>query len=306
MTDVDIIHQARAEVGEGPAWDARTGELHWVDILQGTIWTERLDGSAPTARVLDTHVGAVLPAADPGELLVCTRSGFTRLDRASGREQPLAQPLSDRPGVRFNDAKVSPDGRAFGGTMPYDTDAEPGALYRLDGPQTVATVASPLRLANGLGWSPDGRTMYYIDSGARTMWHANYDRDTGAVTSAAPFIEFNLEAGAMPDGMCVDSEGGLWVAIMGGGRIERYSPAGTLDRAVALPLQRPTSVCFAGAGLDTLIVTSLSYQMTEAEWQADPLAGSLLALDVHTTGPAATPWNPELVGAPTRMRNENQ
>lgn len=305
MTDVDIIHQARAEVGEGPTWDARTGELHWVDILQGTIWTDRLDGSAPTSLMLDTHVGAALPAADTGELLVCTRAGFSRLDRATGHEQLLAQPLAERPGVRFNDAKVSPDGRAFGDTMPYDTDAEPGALYRLDAPATVATIAEPLRLGNGLGWAPDGRTMYFIDSGARTMWRASYDTETGTVTGARPFIEFDPAAGGMPDGMCVDSDGGLWVAIMGGGRIERYSPSGILDRAVELPLHRPTSLCFAGAELDTLIVTSLSYQMTEAEWQADPLAGSVLALDVHTTGPAATPWNPELIGAPTSMRNEN-
>lgn len=296
MTDIEVIHRADAEVGEGPTWDARTQELHWVDILQGMIYTDRLDGSAPSSVQLDTHVGAVLPAANAGEWLVCARAGFMRYDRATGEATPLALPLDARPELRFNDAKVAPGGRAFGDTMPYETDAAPGALYRLDGLNQATEVVSSLRLGNGLGWSPDARTMYFIDSGAQVVWSADYDEGSGSVGSARSLIEFALPEGSLPDGMCVDDDGCLWVAIMGGGRLERYTPTGVLDRTIELPVKRPTSACFAGPKLDSLIVPSLSYQLSDEQRREDPLAGSLLRIDIGCTGPAATPWDPTLIG----------
>lgn len=304
MIDIDVIDRGRAEVGEGPVWDARTGELHWVDILRGEIRTDRLDGEPAQTLTLDTQVGAVLPAEDPGEWLICARDGFRRVDRASGLLRKLDAPLSARPGMRFNDGKVGPGGVAFGGTMPYEADAESGALYRLDDGGAATPVVAPLRLANGLGWSPDGREMYVIDSGSKTLFRAPYDADSADLGRAAPLIEFALPEGALPDGMCVDDGGGIWVAIMGGGRVERYTPAGELDRTIELPLERPTSLCFAGLGLDTLVVTSLSYLLGEAELERDPLAGTLLAIDVGCTGPAATPWNPSRIGLARALDSE--
>ncbi|GAA4343400.1 SMP-30/gluconolactonase/LRE family protein [Microbacterium rhizosphaerae] len=304
--EITILYDAHAEVGEGPAFDARTGELRWVDILRGQGWraaaiaaadgTLAAHGAWQEELRVDTHIGAVLPTRDPGELLLVIRDGFVRHDRATGHRIPLAAPLRDRPLVRFNDAKVSPDGRAFATTMPYEAGTDAGELYRLD-PDGATPILGDLGLGNGLGWSPDGRTMYVVDSTAHTVYRADYDPTTGAVGEASPFLRLRLAPDAIPDGMCVDDEGGLWLAIMGGGRLERYLPDGTPDRQVLLPVRSPTSVCFAGAGLDTLIVTSLSYRYSAADHAADPHAGAVLAITgLGVTGPAATPWEPATAG----------
>ena len=304
--EILIIRDEHAEVGEGPAFDARTGELWWVDILRGQVWQDRIataadgtvtaEGAGQLALTVDTHIGAALPSRDPDELLLVVRDGFVRHNRATGHHTPLAAPLRDRPLARFNDAKVSPDGRAFATTMPYDAGQEDGELYRLD-PNGATEVLGGLGLGNGIGWSPDGRTIYVVDSAARTVHRAPYDATTGAVGEPTPFLRLELADGAMPDGLSVDDDGGLWIAIMGGGRVERYRADGTLDRQVPLPVRSPTSVCFGGTDLDTLIVTSLSYRYSAADHAADPHAGALLAITgLGVSGPAATPWDPATAG----------
>ena len=130
---VDVLYDCRLELAEGPAWDARSESLVWVDILHGSVYRARLDTATPPERIdVGTHVGAALPSVVDGELLLCVRDGFARLDIASARLTPVAAPLAERPLSRFNDAKVAPGGRAFGGTMPYRAGDEDAQLYRLD------------------------------------------------------------------------------------------------------------------------------------------------------------------------------
>jgi sugar lactone lactonase YvrE len=241
----------------------------------------------------------------PGELLLLLRDGFY-VRGSDGDVVPLARPLAETPEIRFNDGKVDPRGRAFGGSMPYAVGPPDAVLYRLDSPglspgdesseldsPAVATpCVSGLSLSNGLGWSPDGRQMYLIDSQPGTVWRYDYDLDTGAMSDPEVLLQVSRQGGVMPDGLTVDDDGCLWVALWGAGECHRYSPDGRLDRVIALPVTQPTSMCFAGADLSTLIITTATYGLDEAALAAQPLAGGVFALDANCTGPAATPWRP--------------
>jgi sugar lactone lactonase YvrE len=297
MTSVDILYDCRLELAEGPTWDARSARLIWVDILTGSVYQGTLNPNGqPQHITLDTHVGAALPSEVDGELLLCVRDGFARLTIATEEWTPVASPLADRPLSRFNDAKSSPDGRAFGGTMPYRAGDESAHLFRLDpGPRAVPVVDG-LALSNGIGWSPDGRQMYLIDSAAATLLTCPYDGTDGAVGPVRALIEFDLPAGCMPDGMCVDDDGSLWIALWGCSELRRYSPDGRLDGRVALPVSQPTSACFAGERGDTLVITSASYGLDAGSLAREPHAGSVFAFDAGVTGPPASLWNPDLIG----------
>jgi sugar lactone lactonase YvrE len=297
MTSVDVLYDCRLELAEGPVWDARAGQLIWVDILDGAVYQGDLHADAPAQRTdVGTHVGAALPSTLAGEMLLCVREGFARRNLETGESEPVASPLADRPLSRFNDAKVGPDGRAFGGTMPYRARDEPAALYRLGPGPHARPVIDGLTLSNGLGWSPDGHRMYLIDSGTATVLTCDYDVTDGTLGAVRPLIEFDLPDGSMPDGMCIDDAGCLWIAIWGSGELRRYSPDGQLDRQMTLPVSQPTSVCFAGARGDTLIITSASYGLAPHALASEPHAGSLFAFDPGVTGRPATLWKPELIG----------
>lgn len=303
MTQVDVLQHGEAIVGEGPAWDARTQTLHWVDILAGTAHSTSLDGRTDSFTV-DGHLAGVLPTSDPDQLLLMMRDGF-RLRKADGTLRDLALPLAEHPGIRFNDGKVDPRGRAFGDTMAYDWQtAEPvGALYRLDADRDaltaaspaaeVATIESPTRLSNGIGWSLDGTLMYFTDSGAQTTYVYDYDLDTGTPRNQRVFVEVPPEDG-LPDGLAVDDDGYVWIALHGSGTVRRYTPDGVLERAVEIPATQVTSLCFVGPRLDRIAVTSARYMLSDEALADQPLAGSVFVFDAPTTGPAATPWSPNI------------
>lgn len=280
--DPEVLHDVACDLGEGPSYNAQRDEISWVDITAGRVFRSSGHGP-PTVFDVDHHVGAALPA-DDGGFLLARRDGFVHLG-SGGEQRELALPLVDRPSMRFNDGKTDPHGRAFAGTMAYDIGAEPAALYRLDG-DDAAEVVSNVGLANGLGWSPDGSTMYFIDSVGSVLTKYGYDIDTGAVGDAATLIDFSSASG-MPDGMCVDETGALWVALWDAGEVHRYTPAGELDARVELPVARPTSCCFAR---DRLIITTASYGLTADELNQQPHAGHVFACDVGVGGRPATLW----------------
>lgn len=289
MTTVEVLREAAADVGEGPTWDAATQTLVWVDVHGCAVHREDLAGGF-TSTVLDRHVGAALPSATAGELLLVLRDGFYTL--GPDGPAPIATPLADRPEIRFNDGKVDPRGRAFGGTMPYDTQGDrAGALYRLDPPGVATVCVDPVKLANGMGWTSDERSMYFVDSGTHQVHRYAYDVETGTMAAAELFLECDPAQG-MPDGLTIDHDDCVWIAFWGAGQIRRFTPQGQLDRVVDLPITQPTSMCFAGPDLSTLVITSARFSLDEPALAAQPLAGALFAVDVGCSGPAATPWNP--------------
>jgi sugar lactone lactonase YvrE len=281
----EILVPAGAELGEGPAWDTAADCLVWVDILGKRVHLTAADGTTRAGYTLDRHVGAALPMAGGGYLIV-RRDGFATLDAATGTVTPLLAVLDDRPDLRFNDAKADPRGRAFAGTMSYDgSSSGRGALFRLDPGPAAATVFEPTSISNGLGWSPDAAHMYFIDTPAGTVTRFGYDVGTGTPHDPQVLVE-----APSPDGMCVDDDGCLWVALHGGWAVHRYTPAGRLDAIVRLPVANVTSCAFGPGG--RLYITTGINGLPAEKLAEQPLAGGLFVTEPGVGGPAAVPWRP--------------
>jgi sugar lactone lactonase YvrE len=279
---LDVAVGAAAVLGEGPTWDGATGTLLWVDILACEV--HRFDPAAGRDTVLartPQHVGAAKPRA-AGGVVVNLRDGIGRYG-ADGAFDWLATLGGD--GVRGNDAAVDADGRLWAGTMRYDERPGGGRLYRVDPGGEVVTVLPEVSISNGIGWSPDGRRMYYVDTPTRRVDVFDVDRDTGLVARRRQFIDL-ARAPGFPDGLAVDADGCLWVAMWDGGAVHRYTPDGVVDRVVGVPATRSTSCAFGGPGLGDLYITSATAGLDPAKLAAEPLAGSVFVL------PGAGPGRP--------------
>ncbi|GAA2883558.1 SMP-30/gluconolactonase/LRE family protein [Streptosporangium fragile] len=285
--EAEPVLRIRADLGEGPAWDAARERLVWVDITAGAV--HLLDPATGVDRAVDVgiHVGAAVPTAD-GELLLAVRDGIARLS-AEGTVRMVAEVEADVPGNRMNDAKCDPAGRLWAGTMPYEATPGAGALYRYDG-ASVVKIRDGVSVSNGLGWSPDGTVMYHIDTRAQRVDAYAYDAATGDIRDRRTAVGIDPADGS-PDGMTVDDDGCLWVALWGGSRVRRYTPGGVLDREVRLPVTQVTSCAFGGPRGDVLYITSAAHGLDPAALAGQPLAGSVFAVEPGVTGRPAVPFS---------------
>ncbi|WP_077795930.1 SMP-30/gluconolactonase/LRE family protein [Streptomyces sp. JHA26] len=265
----EVAVRAEAALGEGPTWDADAGLLIWVDILGFRVHTYDPVSGRRTVRTTEQHVGAAKPRAGGG-LVLNLRDGIGLVDPDGTFRLLHHDPV---PGRRANDAAVAPDGSLWAGTMRYDEAPGGGTLSRLTGDGTVTTVLDDVAVSNGTGWSPDGRLMYYIDSPTRRIDVFDHDAARGGVGDRRPFVTLEEDAG-FPDGLTVDAEGCVWVALWGGSAVRRYTPDGTLDRVIDLPVPLVTACAFGGAGLTDLYVTTARTGLTAPH----PLAGSVLVV----------------------------
>jgi sugar lactone lactonase YvrE len=259
---------------EGPVWSDGWGGLRWVDMLAGDVLSLAEDGT-----VRRRHVGAVAAALRPrrgGGAVIAVERGFT-LEDADGTLTPL-QPVWSDAGVRMNEGGCDPDGRFWCGSMAYDQRPGAAALYRLDPDGTVRAVLEGVTVSNGLDWSPDGSLAYYDDTATHRVDVFDYDRDAG-LTGRRPFVQMPDDGN--PDGLTVDAEGGVWVALYGSGVVHRYTPAGVLDDVVEVPTAQVTACTFGGPRLDQLFVTTSREGLAPGD---DPLAGSLFRTDVGIAG----------------------
>jgi len=274
----EVYHRADAELGEGPCWDPDRGALIWVDILRREVHLST-PGDDRIHRTPD-YVGAAVPAAD-GELLLAM-DGFAALDLDSGVIRPVAA-IPRKPSVRMNDGKCDPAGRFWAGSMHVDDVPGAGALYRLDGPGAATRVIDRVTISNGLGWSPDGAWMYYIDTPTRSVRRYEFDHETGELGTGAVLIDTSRHPG-FPDGMSVDAEGNLWVAFWDGGAVRCFSAEGALLEELPVPVRRPTSCSFGGPELRQLLITTARRGLSEGELREQPLAGSVLVVEPGVTG----------------------
>ncbi|EFE69683.1 calcium-binding protein [Streptomyces viridosporus ATCC 14672] len=268
-TAYEVAVRAEATLGEGPTWDPAAGRLLWIDILASRVHTYDPATGRRTLRRTDQHVGAVKPRAGGG-LVLNLRDGVGLLD-PDGTFRWLHRDAV--PGRRGNDAAVAPDGTLWAGTMRYDEATGGGTLSRITGDGTARTVLDDVTVSNGTGWSPDGRLMYYVDTPTRRIDVLDHDPATGRVTGRRPLAEIEEGAG-FPDGLTVDADGCVWVALWDGAAVRRYTPAGDLDRVIPLPVPRVTACAFGGAGLTDLYVTTARVGLPAPH----PLAGSLLVV----------------------------
>ncbi len=274
--NVELVLDAHARVAEGPVWDDVSGTLVWVDIMGNAV--HRYDPARDRDKALDVGqpVGAAVLRRDGNGLVLALRDGFGVLDEKAGQVEMVAAVEADVPTNRMNDGKCDPAGRFWAGTMPFDPPpgSARGALYRMDKDFQVTAVVSGVTLSNGMDWSPDGRHMYYIDSMTQGVDVFDFDAATGSLGQRQRLITVAPEEG-LPDGMTVDAEGGLWVALHGSGSIRRYTPNGHVDRVVRVPPTMVTCCAFGGPDLTDLYITTMTFGMSEEARRAQPLAGAI-------------------------------
>jgi sugar lactone lactonase YvrE len=286
--EVTAVAEVGADVGEGPSWDAASQTLSFVDVSPGRIY--RLDpGSASPSHVeVGQEVGAAVPRS-AGGMVVAVRDGIGILDEGTDKVNIFAPIEGDDPGNRMNDAKCDPQGRLWAGTMAFDFHAGAASLYRIDADRAVTRVMADLTISNGLGWSPDGDVMYFIDSGTYGLDAHAFNGSTGEIGPAERLITFAPEEG-MPDGLTVDAEGGIWVALFGGSQVRRHAPDGSVLGSVKLPATQVTSACFGGPDLQDMYITTAAFQLDAAELEQQPLAGSVFTCRPGVTGLPSTPY----------------
>lgn len=285
LVKVDVVLEAGARLGEGPLWDPRESVLRWVDILPGLVHRFDPESGEDTSFEVDEPVGTVA-ARSGGGLVLATRSGISTSEVDGSAPTRLHEVATDPAGGRFNDGKADRWGRFWAGTMLEGTRGA-GAFYRLDADGSLHTVLTDVSVSNGMGWSPDGRTMYYVDTPTGGVDAFDHDPDTGEVTNRRRLVE--IERG-WPDGMTVDAEGNLWVALWDGWAVRRYTPEGRLTHTVELPAQRVTSCAFGGPDLSTLYLTSAREGLPEAVLANQPQAGSLFAIEAGVSGQEPGEW----------------
>ena len=266
---VDVAVSRRAQCGEGPVWDADAGVVHWVDIVQGEMLVTAFGTGETRAIRYPEMVGAVAPRVGGG-VVAAVASGFVGFD-PDGIVDTRADILP--PGVRMNDAKTDPAGRFWAGSCDMSFAEGLGSLWRLDENWEATPVLRGLALPNVLGWSPDARIFYLVESQARQILRFGFDAETGTLTSpASVLVDADAFPHGLPDGLAVDARGHLWVAEYGGSAVHEFSPEGRRLRTVQLPTTQTTSCNFVGPALDELWVTSAAQQIDPAD---DADAGSI-------------------------------
>jgi sugar lactone lactonase YvrE len=280
LPEAELFVDARARLGEGPVWDARSGRLIWVDIEGAALHSTHPETGDTTTQPMPSPIGIAVPRQSGG-FVAALEDGFHAID-PDGRTELIAEIDNRARGLRFNDGACDPAGRFLAGTMAYDFKPGAGSLYRLEPDLRVSRLIDSVTISNGLGWSPDGGTMYYVDTPTKRIDAFDYDVDSGAISRRRPFVE--IEGEGRGDGLCVDVDGAVWVALWPGWSVRRYLADGTLDAILPLPVAEVSSCVFGGPSLDKLFITTAWSTLSDEQRAAQPLAGSLFRASVGTRG----------------------
>lgn len=287
--DAELLVDARAELGEGALWDARERVLYWVDITGEAVHVFDPASGKNTSHPVGQKVGTVV-CRRSGGLMLAVHHGFARFGLDSRSLEIVADPESATPTNRFNDGKCDPAGRFWAGTMDLDGKKGAGALYRMDADGKVHRMLGGVSCSNGIVWSRDARTMYYIDTPTREVSAFDYDRATGSISNRRAAVRVPESLG-LPDGMCIDAEDNLWVAMWGGSSVTRWDPAtGTLVASYPLPASQVTSCAFGGEKLDELYVTTARVSLSAEALRKEPHAGGLFRLRPGARGVPAVEY----------------
>jgi sugar lactone lactonase YvrE len=284
------IVKSENTLGEGPLWHSVHQMLYWVDIEKKV-----LNGFEPHTKrhrqwSVPKRIGTVVQGSN-GSLVLGLQGEVAALDPLTGQVRTLLELESNLPDNRCNDGKCDPAGRFWVGTMQLETKPKMGSLYCIDKDLRVQKVLTGLTIANGMGWSPEGEFMYFIDSADHNVRRYRYTRDHAILQEEKVILRFDNE---LPDGMCVDSEGMLWIGFWGGGRVGCYDPAtGRQLVDIEVPAPNVTSCCFGGKELTTLYITTAREGLTDEQLKQFPLSGSLFMCDLEVRG-----LNADIFGMP--------
>lgn len=264
-------------LGEGPVWDEQSQSIYWVDILNAILHHYHPATGAYRDWELPSMLGAVACCED-GRMIAALQTGFAFLDLESGALEPILDPEAHLPNNRFNDGKCDPLGRFWAGTMDLSEKRGAASLYMLDHDLSCTPKVSGVTISNGLAWTSDARTLYYIDTPSRSVVAFDYDLAFAKISNPRTVLEIPAEEG-FPDGMTIDTAGKLWIAHWDGWQVARWDPlSGKKLDSIRLPAARITSCTFGGRELEDLYISSAKVGLSAPQLAEQPLAGSLFVI----------------------------
>jgi len=286
--NVSLVSDTNALLGEGPVWNSKTGQLYWLDILSHNLHIHNPSQPQHDEIIhIPPYISSVIPTQSGG-IALTLQDGFYSYDLATKQTSLFASAEADLADNRFNDGKCDPRGRYLAGTMSLTNQHAKGSLYSMDQEYNVTTLLEDVSISNGLAWSADGNTMYFIDTPTRNVFAFDYELETGHISNRRIVIQIPEHLGS-PDGMTIDAEGMLWVAHWGGWCVSRWNPLnGQLLQKISVPASQVTSCTFGGTELDTLYITTARIGLSEDELLKQPNAGGLFSIQLGIKGTPAS------------------
>jgi D-xylonolactonase len=276
------IFNIKPEHGEGPVWCSLSLKFYFVDLLKGDYYKVDWKSGASEKFTVGQELG-VIGLCENGKIIAGVRDGFGFFDEQTNALQLIDNsPEIEITQRRMNDGAVDPAGRFFAGTMEYDGANDTGKLYCLNQDQSWLCLENHIFITNGMGWSPDKKTYYMIDTFKYVMYAYDYDIETGKISNRRNHVAWSDKE--YPDGMTIDANGGFWVAMWLGSKISHFNASGKWVKDIHVPVLHTTSCCFGGEDLKTLLITTSNLNLTEEEKQQNPLAGRCFAFKTDTKG----------------------
>jgi len=274
------VYPSQNIVGEGPLWNTKEKAIYWLDIDGKKI--QRFYPETRKYESFDMPVKICLMAfREKGGMICGAEDGFYFWDPETQKMDFITHPEKGKKEARLNDGKVDRKGRLWAGTMTFE--GATSALYRMDADLRVSKMVSEATIANGVGWSPDNHTMYFVDSIRYVINAFDYDLATGTISNRRPFVQMDADFG-IPDGLTVDSEGYVWCAVYGAWKVMRYDPSGKVSAEIRMPVSKPSSCMFGGKNLNKLYVTSISDGLSKEDKVNQPMAGDLFMIETEVKG----------------------
>lgn len=287
---VELVIDSKSDLGEGAIWNYKTGELVWINITSKILNFYKPATGNNKEMFTGQMIGTVVPTHS-GDVLVALQNGIYRLNPQTGTKKLLADPEADKANNRFNDGKCDPAGRFWAGTMSLKGEKNAGALYRFDPDSTIHKMIENVSISNGIVWSADKTKMYYIDTPTQKIMCYDYNNETGEISNPRVAVNVDDKMGH-PDGMTIDEDDNLWVALWGGSAVACWSPeTGKLLQTINVPAKNVTSCAFGGKDLNTLYITTARQNTTADELEKWPHAGGVFKCQPGVKGVKAFFFN---------------
>lgn len=272
--EVELVIDSRSDLGEGAIWNSQTGELLWINITGKILNIYNPKTGNNKELFTGQMIGTVVPCSSD-KVLVALQNGIFSLDPFTGTKVLIVDPEEDLSDNRFNDGKCDPAGRFWAGTMSTKDEKGAGSLYRLDKDSSIHKMIEDVSISNGIVWSLNASKMYYIDTPTQQVKEYDYNNETGEISNPKVAVEISTELGS-PDGMTIDAEGNLWIALWGGAAVGCWNPeTGKLIRKIEVPAKNVTSCAFGDDDLGTLYITTARINTADEELQKYPEAGGV-------------------------------
>jgi sugar lactone lactonase YvrE len=274
--EIEVVHNHQCELGEGPVWDADEEIIYWLDILKGEIHQYSFKKGEYNLYSVDTMVGCISLCND-NSLILASKTGIGFFNKATSEIEYVCNPESHLLKNRFNDGKCDPAGRFWVGSMSLAEEPNAGSVYAFENNLCTLKIEDTT-ISNGMAWSTDYQTYYFIDTPTSTVVSYDFDKNSGSISNKRVVVTIDKKEGS-PDGMTIDAEGMLWIAHWGGWQVTRWNPlTGELLHRIKFPAAKITSCTFGGKDLNDLFITSAKVGLTDEELKNQPLAGSLFVI----------------------------